>query len=86
VTSTNSKQFRAKEKIFMPITVHMMIAIKIFSRSALGFRFAALAPELWYVFGVRVSFNNYMLRFVGAPDDVMDCIACFYSQFKPITK
>jgi len=56
-----------------------MIAINIFSRSALGFRFASLAPDLWYVFHVRVSFHDYCLRFVGAPDDIYDAIACFNS-------
>jgi len=62
-----------------------MIAIQISARASLGFAFASYASELWYVFQVRVSFHAYVLRFVGAPDDVMDCIGSFYnykSKFK----
>ncbi len=57
----------------------VMIAINIMSRAALGFSFASHAAEFWYVYHVRVSYSNYIMRFVGMADDVMDCIACFYS-------
>lgn len=55
-------------------------AIQIFCRASRGHRFASMRAELWYVFHVRVSFNDYTLRFVGDAAHVLDCIACFYRQ------
>lgn len=78
--TTNSRsKSTEKMKILIAIRELVMIAINIFSWSRFRFPFLRLAPELLWVFNVRVvQFGEQHLRFVGAPDDVAECLACYY--------
>ena len=76
---SKNKTTRQHENINSNHVDFVMIAINIFSRAACGHAFVSMAAELWYIYHVRISFNDYCLRFVGSHDDVMAAVACFYS-------